>query len=311
MSQYQFDPAKRIYGVLLACVTALFWGFLAIALKVVVAEIHPVTIVWFRMFLAFSSLFIYFIIFKPSALRLFLRPPLYLLVAGAGLSLNFLGFNHGIALTTPGIAQIFIQLGPILLALAGIALFGEKLSLRQFLGFVTAAAGFSLFYQTQLSGFKAGEEVYIKGVIWLVIAALAWLLFAIMQKPLLKKHQAQELNLVIYAMATILYTPFADYSSFASFNLNTWLLLLFLGINTLVAYGCLVESFKYIEANKVSIIITLNPVITFIAMAAFEYYHVTWIDPEIFSPLTFLGAALVLGGAIMVVLPKKGLKKHL
>ncbi|MGF1637470.1 MAG: DMT family transporter [Cyclobacteriaceae bacterium] len=311
MEKYQFSPETRIYGILYAITTALFWGFLAIALKVAVADVGVVTIVWFRSFLAFISLFVFFAIKKPSALRIFLKPPLLVVIAGAGLSLNFLGFNQGISLTTPGIAQIFIQLGPVLLALAGFAIFGERLSVRQFLGFVCAAAGFSLFYESQLSAFKGGSDVYVKGVIWLIVAALSWLLFAILQKRLVQKYAPQELNMFIYAMMALVYSPFAEFSSFGGFDYVSWWLMLFLGLNTLIAYGCLAESFKYVEANKVSIIITLNPIITFIAMAVFATFHVTWIDPEHFTIWSIGGAVMVIGGAIMVVVPKKGLKNEM
>lgn len=41
-------------GIIYAAVTAFFWGFLAIALKVAVREVDPKAIVWFRFFVAFT-----------------------------------------------------------------------------------------------------------------------------------------------------------------------------------------------------------------------------------------------------------------
>ena len=47
---------------------------------------------------------------------------------------------------------------------------------------------------------------------------------------------------------------------------------------TLIAYGTLAEAFKYVQANKVSIIITLNPIITFGTIAILAALQVDWVD---------------------------------
>ena len=59
---------QRIKGVIFASITAFFWGFLAIALKVAAGIMDPVTIVWFRFVVAFTILFVYYIIVNPSYL---------------------------------------------------------------------------------------------------------------------------------------------------------------------------------------------------------------------------------------------------
>ena len=93
-----------------------------------------------------------------------------------------------------------------------------------------------------------------------------------------------------------------------------WLILLFLGVNTLLAYGFLAEAFKYLEANKVGIIITLNPMITIVAMLTLTYLEVSWIEPERISAWGILGALLVVSGAILAVRsakPKEKIKPDL
>ena len=70
----------------------------------------------------------------------------------------------------------------------------------------------------------------------------------------------------------------------------------------MVAYGCLSFALKYAEANKVSIILTLNPIITFITMAILGFLEVAWIKSEVYTWLTIFGAALVITGAILVVM---------
>jgi len=301
----QFDPKTRIYGVLYAGTTALFWGFLAIFIKVSLNDVGPVIVVWFRFTVAFIFLASYFSIKDRSKLAIFKNPPVLLIIAALSITLNYLGFAKGINLTSPSNAQVFIQIGPISLAIIGILFFRERLSWRQFLGFIVAGTGLSLFYRDQLKNILGGEELYISGVIWVIIAALAWTTYAALQKKLVQKFHAQQLNLVIFGLPSIILLPFIDFSGFQHYSPGLWVLLIFLGVNTIVAYGCLAEAFKYLEANKISVIITLNPIITFIAMAVLGSMQVSWIKAEMITVYGIIGAALVISGAIMVVIPKK------
>jgi drug/metabolite transporter (DMT)-like permease len=301
----QFDPNKRIYGILYAATTAVFWGFLAIFIKVTLNDVAPIIVVWFRFTIAFAFLFVYFIFKDPQKLSIIKKPPILLILAALSLTVNYTGFANGIQLTSPGNAQIFIQIGPITLAIIGIVIFKERLSLRQFLGFVVAGSGLTFFYRDQLTNLLGSEEVYITGVLWLILAALAWTGYASLQKKLVQKYHAQQLNLIIFGLPIIILLPFVEFSSFANFTPGLWMLLIFLGINTIVAYGCLAEAFKYMEANKISVIITLNPIITFVAMTILGAMDLDWIDAEMITIFGVIGAMFVIFGAIMVVIPKK------
>jgi len=81
--------------------------------------------------------------------------------------------------------------------------------------------------------------------------------------------------------------------------------LIFLGANTFIAYTCIANTLKYTEANKVSIIIILNPLITFLTMGILTYLDVSWISGERFTLLSIVGALIVLSGAMLVAGKKK------
>ena len=113
-------------GISYAVVTAFFWGFLAIVLKIAVREVAPQTIVWFRFAVAFVLLLSWQMVFHPKSLKILIRPPKLLVFAALGLSYNYLGFMLGIQYTSPSNAQLVIQTGPILLALGRFPLFQGK-----------------------------------------------------------------------------------------------------------------------------------------------------------------------------------------
>lgn len=301
----EFDPNKRIYGILYAGTTAFFWGFLAIFIKVTLNDVSPVVVVWFRFAVAFAFLFTYFLVRDRQKLTIIKKPPIMLILAAISLTVNYMGFANGIELTSPSNAQIFIQIGPITLAIVGIVVFKERLSPRQFLGFAVAGTGLAFFYRDQLQNLLGSEDIYIVGVLWLILAAFAWTGYASLQKKLVQRFHAQQLNLIIFGLPMIILLPFVDFSSFANFTPGLWALVIFLGINTIVAYGCLAEAFKYTEANKISVVITLNPIITFVTMAILGSMDLDWIDAEVITIYGVFGALFVLFGAIMVVIPKK------
>jgi drug/metabolite transporter (DMT)-like permease len=102
-----------------------------------------------------------------------------------------------------------------------------------------------------------------------------------------------------------MFFPFIKIDQLLSLNSVEWIVLIFLGLNTVLAYGFLSLAIKYSEAIKVSVIISLNPILTFIGMAILGWAEVSWIEPEHFNGLSILGAALVISGAIVTILSKK------
>ncbi len=296
-------------GIIYAGITAFFWGFLAIALKVAVREIEPVTIVWFRFSVAFIALAIWQLLKKPSSFQILKRPPWLLLLAAIGLSWNYLGYMFGIHYTTPSNAQLFVQTGPILLAIAGFVFFREKIKRNQIIGFSIAIIGFAFFYRDQLTAFFDSQSKYNLGVLLTISGAVAWSVYAISQKQLVTRFSVESLNLFLFGFPAIIYLPFIKLAPLFQLHWTWWLLMIFLGANTFIAYTCLAQALKYLEANKVSIILILNPMITFTTMGILTKMNVNWIAHERFSAITILGALLVFSGAILVV--KKSKKRKI
>ncbi len=292
-------------GLLYAGFTALLWGFLAIALKVSLYDLNPVSVVWFRFSVAFTLLLIIMGFSGRMRKKIIQRPPWQVFVAAAFLGLNYLGFITGISKTSPSNAQVFIQIGPVSLAFAGLIIFREKLSWKHAVGFFLLAGGFWLFYSEQSDVAGTRTSGYTSGIISIMLGGLSWAVFSVIQKFLVKKRDPNFLNLMIYGFCSIMFLPFVEFDRFSSLDTGDWLLLIFLGVNTLLAYGSLALALKYTEANKISVIITLNPVITFIVMAILSEAAVTWIAAEHFTLLSIAGAGIVFTGASIVVMTRR------
>jgi drug/metabolite transporter (DMT)-like permease len=289
-------------GIAWACLTASLWGVLAIALKFTLRYVDAMTIVWFRFTLAFGALLAIMAWRRPRLTRAILtRPPPLALLGGFLLGVNYYAFLKGVDLTSPSNTQILIQLGPMLLIVSGIVVFGERLTRRQIIGYAIAAVGFAMFYRSQLSHLADSADDYNEGNLWIVAAAVSWVGYAVIQKMLVQRYEPQQLNLIIYVVPAMLFAIPAEQSALSNLSPGLWVLMVFLGLNTLIAYGALAEALKLAPVNIVSTIITLNPLITLSCMAVLEAMAVSWISPEPLTTISYLGAGVVLTGAILVV----------
>lgn len=296
-------------GLFFAILTASMWGFLAIVMKVALTNIDPITVTWFRFTIAFTCLATWLLITMRNSFNIIRKAPIMLVVAAVALGLNYLGFISGINLTSPNIAQVFIQFGPLILALSGFTIYKEKLTWLKLAGFILVITGFWLFYKEQLAFIQHSSDVFNKGVLWVIFGALMWSVYAILQKKLVQTYPPMQLNLVLFGLPALGFLPFIDYTVFSTATSLEWLLLLVLGLNTLIAYGAIGVALKYLEANRVSVIITFNPVITFVTMAILAELQVRWIVKEHYSPTIIVGAGLALLGVLLANLPSRKKQK--
>ncbi len=299
-----FIMTNQAKGLIYTLITVLMWGVLAIALKVAVKVIDSPTIVWFRFSLAFTGMAIWAAFTEPKALKILYQPSLILVISTLMLAWNYIGFMLGVQYTSPGNAQIAVQTGQIVLAIFGIVFFKERLTLLQSIGFLLTLLGFWIFYQQHVTVANEDTSQYTKGILYTVSGALTWAIYAAMQKKLVRQHPVTTLNIFIFGLPVLLYFPFANFESLQHLSLGYWLLLIFLGANTLISYVCLSLALKFMEAGKVSVLLIMNPILTFVIMGVLTWLQVTWIAPEHFSVLSVLGALIALGGAMLVVWKK-------
>lgn len=289
-------------GILLAATTALLWGILAIALKVALNYFDSYTIVWSRFFVATMVLIAYYTFKKPEMLKVYKRPPLMMIAGAILLAGNYIGYMQGINFAGPAVTQIIIQTGPVMLGIIGFTVFKEKINLTRAIGFGIATVGFGLFYYHQLNEMISQKEALNKGVLWILGAAGSWAGYAFFNKKLVQKYHPQQINLIIFGLPVLLFLPWVDFNLFVqSYEWWVWLLLIALGLNTVVAYGTLSAAFKYTEANKISIVIIMNPVITFIVLELMVWFDIRWFNIDKVSPLAYAGAILVIVGTILAI----------
>jgi drug/metabolite transporter (DMT)-like permease len=123
----------------------------------------------------------------------------------------------------------------------------------------------------------------------------------VFQKKLSSAHKAQHLNLLVYGIGALVLIPVVTWTDFNNLHFGSWLLMIFLGVNTLLAYGCLAEAVNYIPLWLISVVITLNPFITLTAMHLLSVVAPDWVAPEVIGLWGYIGASIAIFGVVMVI----------
>jgi drug/metabolite transporter (DMT)-like permease len=290
-------------GISFVLATTLLWGFLPIILKIALNDFSAGTIACFRFFFAFIVLFLILSIKGSKPSRFLKKPPLLGILAGASLAANYFWMTESVNLSSPSNAAILIQLAPVILVIVGVAFFKERVNWQQFLGFVIAAIGFSVFYLDQMGNVK-DLELYSSSTVYIVFAAVVWVLYICCQKILSRNYSAQMLNLLVYGVAAMVLVGKVQWSEFSGIGWQGWVLLVVLGINTLLAYGALAEAVKYIPLTVISPVITLNPLITLTAMLVLPQFTAGILVPETIGTGGYIGAIIAVTGVVLVLTRK-------
>lgn len=293
-------------GFLLALITALMWGLLPIAMKVLLKAMDPYSLTWFR-FVVSLVLIGFYLLYKkkiPSPKKLNRKNIILLAIASVGLALNYILYLKGLDHVSPNTAQVVIQLAPVLLFLGGLVIFRESFRGVQWLGAVVLFGGLMVFFRDRLS-MMASEwrGDFYKGVIFIVLAAIFWMTYALAQKAALRDFSSDQILAVIYFSASILVLPISDPSTVVSFNLVQIGFLAFACLNTFIAYGCFAEALNLWDVSRVSAVIATAPIFTIIFMKMILYgdYLDMGANPDITLIQGFCAAAVVIGSVIVAL----------
>ncbi|WP_237054955.1 DMT family transporter [Microbulbifer sediminum] len=292
-------------GLPLALITAFMWALLPIALKGLLDEISATTATWFRFAGAAVLAGGYYQWKRRLNLRqLFQRSLLPLtLLAVAGLLTNYLSYASGLRFITPGAAQIVIQLAPLLLLTSSVIWLGEHFSPRQWLGVLMVLVGLPLFFNQRLPELLRGEDAdYLLGLALFVLAAVGWAVYGFFQKKILSRARAQDLLVLIYIAGTLCFLPGADPLSVTGLDPVQWALLLFLTVNTLVAYGAFTKALGNWEASRVSATLALVPLMTLLIGSAIGTVWPDYIEVETLNWVSWVGAGVVVCGSLFAAI---------
>ena len=295
-------------GLALALTTAVLWGVLPIALKITLQGMDAYTITWYRF--ALSALVVGLMLAATGQL-----PPLrslrrdswlLLLVALIGLIGNYLLYALALKHTTPAVTQTVIQVAPMFLLLGGLVVFRERFSTAQWFGFAVLLIGLALYFNRRLPELLDLSGDLGLGVALLILGALVWAAYGLAQKQLLKQLSSQQVLWILYLASVIVLLPATHLTTIRALSPGELFMLLFCGVNTIVAYGAFAEAMQHWEVSRVSAVLAIAPLVTLSAMWLTTRIVPGLLEPEHLNALGLAGALLVVSGSAVCALSQAG-----
>ena len=288
----------------MALLVTLLWSFLPILIKVAVTHFSASFVTTARFVVAFICIFLLLTLQGLRPWEVFRRPPILCLLAGVCLMVNYFTYNIGIGYGSPALAQVLIQSGPLFLVLYGVFFFGEHLRRIQWLGICLTCLGLACFSKDYLANAQLTPEIFWRAFIIILFSGFAWASFAALQRSLSRSMNGQLANTIVFAVGAVVLLPFTAWPTGVALSPTMIALIFGLGINTMIAYMSLAEALLYAPVSQVSLLITMNPLLTLLEMEVLERLGVGGIVPEPVSVLGYVGATLVMLGVIVVVTNK-------
>jgi drug/metabolite transporter (DMT)-like permease len=298
------DTGRWQLGFTMSLTTAVLWGFLPIALKVALTGMDAYTITWWRFAVSMLGLGI-FLAWRGQLPRLrgTGRSAWTILgIALATLLANYLLYLMALGHTTPSVAQVVIQLAPLLLLLGGVFVFRERFAARQWLGFILLGIGQLLFFNRRLPELARPTEGLGLGVALMIVAAIAWAIYGLAQKRLLTVFTSRQVLWMLYVGATLALLPVAAPVAVLDLDGLQLSMLAFCCANTLIAYGAFGEALHYWDVSRVSAVLATAPLFTMASMWLVDRLGWELLAPEGLNAWSIVGALAVVGGSMTCAL---------
>ena len=292
-------------GLSLSLMVVLFWATLPVALDISLRAVDAWTLTWLRFWVAtiLTALIIMVTGSWKGYKELSGKNWLWLLLAGIMLTANYVLFILGLERTSPGNAQVLIQLGPLLMVVGGVIFYKEAFNARQKLGAVLLLSCLVLFFNDQIGIILTAE--YKTGVVLITFAAITWAIYALIQKKLHNVLSPQAILAVIYLLASVVLSPIATPAKLTSLNHAQWWAIGYACLNTVGAYGAFTQAIKYWQTSRVGMIIALVPVVTLLFISITSTIFPDFIRPEQMHLFGWLGVVLIVFGSMLASLSNK------
>jgi drug/metabolite transporter (DMT)-like permease len=237
MATIEAAPATRRDLLPLAAigVTVLLWASAFVAIRHVITEISAGPMALGRLLVGAAALGLVVLVRAtssgaPRALGWPARAawPRLLVVGVVWFAVYNVALNEGERRVDAGTAAMLVNVGPILIAVLAGLLLGEGFPRRLIVGVLVAFAGTALIGVATSTG--AGSDLW--GVLLCLVAAVAYAVGVVAQKPLLVHASGLHVTLIVTVIGAVVCLPFAPalVDEIAAARPSTVAWLVFLGV---------------------------------------------------------------------------------
>lgn len=288
---------NNIWGAICLSLAASIWGSMYVVSKYVLEFVPPFTLLWLRYAIAGLLLSIFMIIsrkYKVKAKDLRLLIWIGFIGYFVSVGTQFLGTKLSDAHT----GALLTASSPVFTFLLARMLLQETITRRKLLSLVLSIVG-----MVTVIGFSPAAHNSWAGSLYLVIAAITWALLSVYVKKASANYSSLTITTYAILFALLFTTPAAAWEMqshtlelFA--NPLVWLGTLYIGmISTAVAFFLWNKGMDLMDASVGSLFLCFQPIV-----GSFLGWYLL---NEQLDARFFIGAALIIGGLIVVSSNKK------
>jgi drug/metabolite transporter (DMT)-like permease len=281
-------------NLLILHATVLIWGFTGVLGKVI--SIDAVPMVWYRVLIATSTLFAWFLITKKN-IRITRKQFFQFFLTGAIVAIHWIFFFHAIKVSTVSVTLVCLSSFTLFTAILEPLIKKQPIQMGDiFIGLLIILGIYMIF---------KFEGQYTLGIIFGLLAALASSLFSTINSTLVQKSEPSIIGFYELVGGLFWITLYRLYDGSLinmHFNLSTkdWFYLAILGtFCTSVAYVAGVSVMRTLSAFRVALVTNLEPVYGIIL--AFIFFK----DKEQMTAGFYAGAIIVLASVFLYPIYKK------
>jgi drug/metabolite transporter (DMT)-like permease len=287
--------SDRWRGVVMIVGAAVCWGTMAAVIKLLFREqgVDPLVLVVIRAYLATLILFAGLTVIAPGRLRVSGAGLRAAAVVGIGglLTNNYLYFQ-AIHLTSVAMALLLQYQAPVLVALYGVLVKRQRVSLRLGLSLLLTMLGCALVVRIYD---PAAIRLNLVGILAGLGTAFSFAFYILASRVALRTTGSWTLVAYGYLAASLAWLPVVPPWQILSAGFSReawWGFLAVATVGTVIPFGLFISGLAHLPPASAGILAMLEPVVA--AVAAYA------ILGEILLPLQILGGGLVLAGVLLV-----------
>lgn len=256
---------SKLVAIIAILLTVVFWGYSFVSTKIILEELPPITIAFFRQLIA-SIVLIMFLYIKKLFVKMPIRDVLLLAASSLfGIVFYFLFENIGLKYTTASNASIIVAAVPIFTLISEYFFYKFKVTKRVIACVIISIIGVVLVIFEQGSiDFSSGST---KGNLLMIGAMISWVIYTIICKSFAEKYKGIVITAYQMIAASILFIPFTipEISQWHSISTYSLVNLLYLALFcSALAYYLYNLAVKGLGATVSSMFLNLIPVVSII-----------------------------------------------
>ena len=244
-------------------------AFTPIAAKLVVYEVSPLSLAFFRFGIATTLFFLVFI-FKKQNFKIDKSDRIrFLLLCALVIPINQFCFLKGISLSSASHSGIIYSCTPLFAYVISIIIKTDRFYYKKLFTIILTIVGILFIFYENIMKVSTGESDVLSGDVLLIFAVASWASYLSLSEPVVQKYGAIKCSTISFITGMILYIPIFlfDFKNFSLDKLTLSGAFGFFHLSILVAFGAyfvFTYSLKIMNISSLTTFLNSSPIITII-----------------------------------------------